>query len=172
MTKGYRKRFITINTDASHCDKTNAGGWAVWITTTDGRIKQYGAFKESCSGSDFAECGAIINALHILHKSFDGLKFDHVVFNTDSMAAIEVFTTEKAHKGFHKEFRRLFKEVMPLIIKKFELKSYRFKHCRAHTKEDNARSKVNDWCDKAARKSMREKRDSIKQNQRYNNMFR
>ena len=56
-------RGITINTDASFCPETKAGGWAVYIVCDDFKIQKSGKFRGTMKSALEAEMKAISNAV-------------------------------------------------------------------------------------------------------------
>ena len=149
---------VTINTDASFYYKNNlpfldrnVGGYAFWITCNVGRFKKWGYLKTTPYDSHAAEMMCIINALHFVHNHKEIWGISKVIVNTDSDYSIKCFT-EKYRKP--KQFRNL----------KIKFNDYRtknkypieFRAIKAHNTEDNsARSYVNDWVDKHAKKGAR-----------------
>lgn len=106
-----------------------------------------------------AELMAIANGLHMAKKITDNAMF---VFVTDSFQAINFIeraridnSTKLKRRG--KILFNLAKRILNDVPACCEL---RVNKVRAHTKGNDKRSYVNDLVDKAARKAMREKRNS------------
>ena len=135
----------TIVTDASFCPETNVGGWAAWVVCNDVREKQYGAFKDLCKSATEAEIKAAINGAFIAKRSFSQITRYHFV--TDCEAVIRYI--EKRNNQWW--------QIIEDIVGQSEVT---VKHVRAHKNTGSARSWVNGWCDKKARREMRKARDS------------
>jgi len=76
--------------------------------------------------------------------------------------SIDLFTTSTSHlRGENKEtwatLRKIYKEVCGNVI-------VTLRHVKAHTKVSDARSFVNRWCDKQAKKQLRESRKNENSN--------
>lgn len=156
---------VTINTDASWDPKLKIAGYAIWIVSDNFRVKVGGVFKDTCRNPHEAEIKAILNALYILGTKEDYIS--RIIFNTDSTNAIGVLTWDLPHikkylgrnnakhwKPFYKKLNRYKKKITGMPV-------YEFRHVRAHTGAENARSKVNEWCDKTAKAFLREERRRI-----------
>ena len=144
---------VTINTDASFSQEFKIGSYAFWIVCNSGRFLKSGSFREQVENPTLAEMKCIINALHCLKKQgWTGI--DKIIINTDSLNGIHIFKKDKNHilkyrikygKSLSHKFDQVTKE-LPLI---------EFRHVKAHTTTEKARSWVNDWCDKAAKELLR-----------------
>ena len=143
MTK---HKICTIVTDASFCAKTNVAGWACWVVYDGQREKRYGAFKGIVQHSGHAEIKAILNGLYIAKQLHDPQHY-HVV--SDCLNAMDNLKI-----GREKVWRRKMLEIIGES-------NITFKHVKAHTNVQDARSFVNRWCDEHAKKSMKEKRAEI-----------
>lgn len=150
---------VTINTDASV--KEIYGGYAFWIVCDAGKIQKAGKIKQivPVGGSTDAETMCIANAIYTLkHSRFTGIS--KIIINTDSKESI-AFLTNKARC---KSSSPLFNVVEECRFNMMELclrlgKSIRdvdslfeFRWVKAHNGKKDARSFVNDWCDKEAKK--------------------
>lgn len=112
------------------------------------------------------EMMCLANALHILEKSEhnDG-GISKIYINTDCKNMFKrIAANSQCHLGKH-----IFNTIsrMKKIRKdQAQNKFYELRHVKAHNGTKDARSYVNDWCDKEAGKWMRLQRQSIKlQNQ-------
>lgn len=128
----------TINTDASWCHQTSAAGGAVWISYEAGPYRTSFRFKQRPKDPSEAEYWTIINGLYLARK----LGHETILVNSDSMNAM----------------KRLKAEGGPLID------NVEFRHVKAHTKVRDARSYVNRWADREAKKIMRVWRAELKSN--------
>lgn len=136
--------YCTLNTDASV--KDNVGGYAIWITTDEGRIKRYGRFKVPVNDSNKAEIMAVINGIHIILQR--NIKPDYLIVNTDNRTCRAVINS-KLRPGSDDEFKKLAEHLIELCSKfPFVLA----KKIKGHTKYKTARHHVNRWCDEYARK--------------------
>lgn len=137
------KMYVTINTDASF--KDGVGGYAYWITTNSKRYTGHGKIQSKLTNSTQAEVCAIGYAIAFLISNNIQLDVDCFVFNTDSMNAR--YNIENGKGQFGSRVKRGVKK----LRKTYNASSY-FKHVRAHTGKNDARSYVNEWCDSKAKK--------------------
>lgn len=145
---------ITINTDASFCSKTKAAAFAFYIVGTGIKITGSGVFKADVKNSEVAETMAIGNAIHaLLAKDIKIDKVYYIIINTDCLTAINKLSTGKG-LGTHKKVRILKEK----LVKRYKPKRFEFRHVKAHNGAPDARSWVNDWCDREAKRHMRKER--------------
>lgn len=136
------KLSATVNTDASFCPRTNAGGWAAWISIDGGqKIKWHGKFHKRPKTSSEAELWAIFNGIHLAAAA----GVTDVLVQSDCKAALLHLERDTAQTRFMRS-----KLARPVTI--------RTKHVRAHTDTASPRTWVNDWCDRMAKNHMREQR--------------
>lgn len=113
------KQCVTIYTDASFCPTTKIGGWACWVKWGQNEgFKHYGTFKQHISGSNYAEMGAIANAI-FLTSTRVSLGGKTLVVVTDSATAktlIEMGTSKNA------ELRRMVKSIQQIVPSNCTLK--------------------------------------------------
>lgn len=146
----------TINTDASFNRDHRVGGYAFWAVSNAFRITKSGSFRAKCTDSTDCEIKCIINALMTVLHGCQGVT--KVIVNTDSMNAIHILTNDKPSQirwagGVKKnsKYRVAYHKVLhgaksrPVI---------EFRHVKAHSDNTDARSWVNDWCDREAKKAM------------------
>lgn len=145
---------VTINTDASYID--GFAGFAFWIVCDEFKVLKAGVLRKKVKRPEIAEFKCIINALHILFKN-DCKKVTKIIINTDCMNVIHCcegnLTAIKKYKLNVYEFPALtlkFKQIMK--DKNIEIE---FRHVKSHTGNTDARSYVNQWCDKEAKKYAR-----------------
>lgn len=133
----------TVNTDASWCPNTKAGGWAVWIAIDGGqRIKKSGTFHRKAKTSTEAELWAMLNGAWIAAQH--GART--LLMQGDCVAALTAL-----EQGVD-DAVRLLHASMPAPV------TLTTKHVKAHTHTNSARHWVNDWCDREAKKHMRKER--------------
>ena len=139
----------TVNCDASFCPHTKAAGWAVWIAVDGGvKHKQSGRFKHSPRTSNEAEFWAMLNGLWIAVHTYG---VTHALIQGDCRGALD------------KIMRR------PVVVRNICDKvdhavSIRTKWVKAHTTTSDARSWVNDWCDRQAKRHMESERRTKRKN--------
>lgn len=144
---------VTINTDASYYPQYKVGGYAIWITSDDGRLKYANGFKDMLASQHDAEFKSIINALHILKKT--KLTVSKLIINTDSQTVIDVVNGTPSKKGKPKYLKDNYNLFLNLI-KQMGINDVTLRHVKAHTHTKNARHWVNDWLDKQAKKAAKE----------------
>ena len=141
-------KFITITTDASFNHQHKVGGYAFRIVSDELRINHSGVFKSDLSNALEAELMCIANAIHTLVKS--GLKCNLVVINTDCQQGILHIKQNKI------ELAKAINELLGKLKESTECNKYFIKHVKAHTNSTKSRNLANGWCDKEAKKKMRE----------------
>lgn len=147
---------VTINTDASYCAKTEAGGYAFWIVCDLGRIKHSGMLKSTKQSED-AELKCLANAVVMLtNSSFNNGNIEYVYINSDCKSGMNKVGLKSENViGEHiaKSLKRLFKN-NPLA-RHTGKKRYQLRHVKAHSNKNDTRSYVNEWCDREAKKQMK-----------------
>ena len=141
----------TINTDASYSHRYRRGAWACWIRGDNVHIKKSGMFPQKLHSSFIAELLAFEKALQeinkIVPKEYRGATILYV--NSDSQFVIH--TLDGTVKSKSKKNRMVIKDIQHAT------KDYKViaRHVKAHTEDlTEARSWVNDWCDRAAKAEM------------------
>lgn len=141
----------TINSDASYSHKYKRGAWAYWIKNDDMNIKKSGMFEQRLHSSFVAELLAFEKALQeinkIVPKEYRGATILYV--NTDSQFVVH--TLDGTVKSKSSKNRMLIKSIQHAT------KDYKVipRHVKAHTEDlSEARSWINDWCDRAAKGEM------------------
>ena len=145
---------VTINTDASFCKDTKKGGYAFSIVSNTFKTKRSGVFKTECINPDDAEARCIVNAMKIAMTISGATR---IIVNTDSLNAIAILTA-KPNKYVS---TTKFEYIRQAYLKLFQPQSMRveFRHVKAHTGINDARSKVNEWCDQEAKKQLNKARN-------------
>ena len=150
---------ITINTDASFHPQKKVAGYAFTIVFDKSRLKGYGVFKKQQPKNAIdAELMCIGNALHTLYVQQELPTSTLLVINSDCIHAYKrVLFPRKQEDAIALSVAAILAKVMTRIAAggKVNATRYEFRHVKAHTKKKDARSKVNDWCDKAAKAQMR-----------------
>lgn len=153
---------FTINTDASHAPKVQVAAWACWIKSTHYKIQDSGLFPDPVPNSSVAEAMAIEQALLLLDMLIDSQPFLRaqrdgpgikLYINTDSMWTIQALTG-KIKRSKHVAVARRVRS----LAENYEIEA---RHVKAHTRGADARSWVNNWCDRAARKLVRQKVEEL-----------
>lgn len=132
----------TVITDASFCPDTKACGWAAWIAPDLGeRHRASGRFKDIAGDVNVAEVRAAINGITLAYRI--GARI--ILIQSDSVA---VASAIKKGKWGWAEARTLH----------FPDATVNYRHVKGHTNIQDARSFVNRWCDKEAKRHMKEMR--------------
>jgi hypothetical protein len=149
---------FTINTDASHHPETRVAAWACWIKSTHYKIQDAGLLPGVVPNSSVAEIMAVEQALRLLDYLIhsepflraqldgEGIK---LYINTDSLWTLQALNGN-VRRSKHVAIARRIRSLT-------EGYTIEVRHVKAHTKIRDARSWVNDWCDKAAKKIVRTK---------------
>jgi len=150
--------WVTINTDASFYASHKIGGYAIWISTQLGRIRQYSSFKGNVESSNDAEFKAIINALYLLKKQNWVITGVHI--NTDSQNVIDYISGKQTPKT---QTLKTNLDIFFNVLREMGVKHIKTKHVKSHNDKLTPRTWVNDWLDKHAKKAAKEKLNQIKQ---------
>lgn len=156
-----RKYSFTINTDASFDQKTKIAGWACWIKSTHYKLQDSGLFPDPVDNSSVAELLAIEQALirldtlindqeYLRHEMVNGIL---LYINTDSLFAIGAIMGRLRTP----KYLELAKRVESMT----DIYTIDARHVKAHTKAKNARSYVNEWCDRAAKRHVRQRMEQL-----------
>jgi ribonuclease HI len=147
---------VTINTDASFHQELKYGSYAFWAVCNEFKILKSGVFKTKCLSPDDAEARCIINALKVVLSANSNIT--KIIVNTDSLNAIALLKNDKKiilkyvrHKYHQFKHIRVAYSDIP-----FDKNRIEYRHVKAHAKASDARSYVNDWCDKEAKKQLRQ----------------
>jgi len=145
---------LTINTDASFCDKTQAAGWAFTIVTDGIKVAKHGSFKTKPVDSNQAELMAIGNALHYLVNMKDQIYVRWFYINTDSKDSITKIKTPRM--PLEAEVNFLWNECIAKIRSN---KNYFLSNVKSES--DEKRIKANKWCDYWAGREMKKQREEF-----------
>lgn len=139
-----RAKGVTINTDASF--KEGIGAYAFWIKCDHFTLKRSGYFRERVKDPTIAEAQCIANAIAAITDKAENLEFDYVVINTDSKGAISGI------KSGSKEIYKFINLLINQLKARVGCKKVSLRHVKAHSGKKDARSWVNDWCDKECKR--------------------
>lgn len=142
---------VTIIADASYCSQTGAAGYGWWTACERGKQGGGGAMKDKMCSSSAAEMMALVNALHISLRFNLVQGGDHILFQTDCMAAIDAF------HGKRQQLNKSERAAKKLIydLKRQNNLTYSFRHVKGHTNRKEARFVTNNLCDMRAKVGMR-----------------
>lgn len=144
-----RVNCITINTDASFNHSKKVGGYAFYIVCDLFKIQKSGKFKTNPVSAEEAEIMCIGNAIATLlaQKELPSCKW--LIINNDCKYGMQKIKSSKGKLAIsvHKLWQQL--------IHRLGSCKNKFRYVAAHTDKDDARSKVNEWCDREAKKWMR-----------------
>lgn len=150
---------VTINTDASFYEPLKIAAFAYWIKCDKGKLNKRGSFRDNVDNPQVAEFMAITNALHALsRKKWKDITL--IIINTDCLNIIHYLNGDQHKIRRYKIDTNLLSPIKEVYTK--YLKNYfnnikvQFRHVKAHTKTDDPRSFVNNWCDQAAKLSLGE----------------
>lgn len=151
--KNRRLNCITINTDASFNLRKKTGGYAFYIVCDLFKIQKGGMFKVNPDNPQDAEMKCMVNALHtlVVQKELPPVKL--IVINSDCLHSFTLIGRNKS--GVGKIIADTLRELRKKMAFDGILPEFEFRHVKAHSDIKDARSWVNDWCDKEAKKWMR-----------------
>ena len=155
---------ITINTDASFHPVHGVGGYAFYIVCDLFKIQKGGMFKVAPKNAQEAELMCMANALHTLLNTKELPSTRLIVINSDALYSFAKIGLKK--QGVGQVVAKFLKSVRFKMQDRNTLPEFSIRHVKAHVEIKDARSWVNDWCDKEAKKWMREavKQKTIKLN--------
>jgi len=154
---------LTINTDASFHPQLKYGAYAFWAICNDFKITKSDSFKTKCINPHDAEARCIINALKVVMSTQK--HFTRIIINTDSLNAIAILTNDNTHiRRYipdHMKHWKYLRNTYHLTVRNKNI-NIQFKHVKAHSGVNDARSFVNEWCDTEAKRNMWKKVNSLK----------
>lgn len=138
-----RQQYVTVFSDASHCPRTLAAGWAVWMKHgTPAQTERLSGALRDVTDSHKAEVFALEQALDHIEASVD-VTGKIVVIESDCKGALRQIE-ERANRLAERGARFV-----------------KMKWVKGHQGVKCARSSVNTWCDREAKRNMRSLRDNI-----------
>lgn len=115
--------------------------------------------KTPVESSHAAEMLAVCNSMFAALKFGLVVEGDHILMQTDCMAAIRAFENmRQTKKPQEKEALRYFRE-----LRKERNLTVSFRHVKGHTTRTEARYVTNNLCDQRAKEGMRRARRALKQ---------
>lgn len=141
---------ITINTDASFNHVKKVGGYAFYIVCDLFKIQKSGMFKACPKNAMEAEMMCMANALHTLLAQKELPPTKWIIINSDCLYSFPKITRKSEDK-----IGRKVAEMLRGVRQRMSMPQYEFRHVKAHNGTPDARSWVNNWCDKEAKKWMR-----------------
>lgn len=147
---------ITVNTDASFNPQHKIGGYAFYIVCDLFKIQKGGMFKVQPKTAMEAEMMCMANALYTLLSQKELPTTKWVIINSDCLFSFERIK-RKSQDAIGKQVSEMLRKVrLKTSYKGVIMPKFEFRHVKAHNGTPDARSYVNDWCDKEAKKWMRQ----------------
>lgn len=145
-----KRPIITLFTDMGMWPKEKIATWAYYAYIgSKTRVEGGGRLKEYPTGTDFGELRSGVNAIHSLKNHLGTLKGYHIVWQTDSLGAINHFKAGK-----------LLEVRVAIELLQSEGGSLSCKHVKGHVDKDHpdytGRNWVNNYVDELCRKYKRE----------------
>lgn len=138
---------VTLITDASWCPGSRVGGWASWARGNGAKMAMSGQLRGIAHSSTEAEMMALVNGLHVTVQGFRLMAGDRVLVQSDCVPALEQLALDHgAYEGVRKAWHSLV-QARGLLVE--------YRHVRGHEGGHSARSWVNEWADREAKKHMR-----------------
>lgn len=143
----------TVITDASFCSDTNAAGWAAWIRVDFHAepVRLSGPFRTNPETSGEAEIWAAVNGIFAAARHGATV----VLVQSDNLGVVEGINghSKKYAKWWNAALKRAFSGPDAPAVPHLHAR-----HVKGHSKNSDARSWVNRWCDRKSRAAMRERR--------------
>lgn len=147
MNEENKCRYLTINTDASFFPNEKVGGYAFYIVCDFFKIKKSGVLKNPINSGE-AERQSIANALYTLVYGCEKFEVDSIILNTDFKAIIKEVKNPR-------DTVVLITNLIEKLKKKTKATNFEIRHVKAHSGISDARSFVNEWCDREAKNEAR-----------------
>ncbi|CAB4151310.1 RNase_H_like domain containing protein [uncultured Caudovirales phage] len=142
---------MTIATDGSVSYDRTCASWACYILTPDNAVHFGGVLPVSVGYNPLvAEMMAVANALYRLEAMVADLSECDVIIYTD---CLDVITVPRRIRGAHASKMEIVKSYQHILDK---LGHYEFKWVRGHTELQTRPHVMNRWCDRYARRLLRE----------------
>lgn len=152
---------VTIIVDASYCSSSRAAGFGYWIASERGKMGGGGSMRIPVENSTAAEMLAVCNSLHVARNSDLIQPGDHILIQTDCVAAIEGLKTD-FHRQLKVEQEKEARRFLMRFRREHQL-TLSFRHVKGHSGRREARYVTNHLCDKRAKAGMRKAREMMKE---------
>lgn len=145
---------VTIFTDASYSETYKRGAWATAMRADDLDVRTSAKIKTVVDDNNLCELMAIANALTVL-KRHKKLQDCRVIIWTDSASAIKHIHTDRGFNFYQTVIRYIRTQLA-------QTQGYKLRHIQAHRFNENHKEyskpkyHMNNWCDTAARKHLKE----------------
>lgn len=146
---------ITVNTDASFNHQHKVGGYAFYIVCDLFKIQKGGKFKNKVNSSEDAELMCIGNALATLLAQKELPKCKWLIINSDCKFGMDRLKRANGKNKIADPLAYQISVIRNKLITRLGSTKNKYRHVKAHTDKDDARSWVNDWCDKEAKRWMK-----------------
>jgi Ribonuclease HI len=137
------------------------GGYAFYIICDLFKIQKGGMFKVQPTNSMDAELMCMANALYTLLIQSELPSTKWIVINSDCKYSFDLITLKSKNLIGRKVARILKKLRVRMAVRESVMPKFEFRHVKAHNGTPDARSYINDWCDKEAKKLMRQSCNEI-----------
>lgn len=138
ITRPLRK--ATVITDASYCQDSLAGGWAAWVKLDGGGSVKRGGILPQPASSTEAEVMAAANGCYLAAR--EGAT--HILLQSDCMAVIHLVHGQTRSESLLRIWRSF------LAYEAMQGVQITARHVKGHGRIHDARTWVNDWCDRHA----------------------
>lgn len=142
---------LTINTDASFYANEKIGGYAFYIICDSFKIQKGGYFKARPQTPTEAEMMCMANAIATLLAQKELPLTKLIVINSDALHSFEKIGKHKKD-AIGKKVACLLSDLRKRMSYRNRYPKFEFRHVKAHNGTPDARSYVNDWCDREAKK--------------------
>ncbi len=153
-TESPSNKRATVITDASYDHRFKVGGWAAWIRCDgdSGGLRRSGPLKEKVPSSTNAEVRAALNGVWLARNTFGAT---HILLQSDCMTVIQLSLGQVKAVDLCALWAAAFeREDMAGV-------QITARHVKGHGPITNARTHVNDWCDRYARSHMEKERARV-----------
>jgi ribonuclease HI len=156
---------VTIATDISCDPESEISTWACYIKHSKGVIKKVGEFKQFNKNTALAETYALVNALTIARSNIEDWSESEVTIYNEIDYALKPVRTKAGNIRLRDKDRSdAIQEIaIPILSQaiKWEKKDVKA-HYRYWRESGEEKYIINRWCDKEARREMKEIREKRK----------
>ena len=153
-------KYITIFADASFDHVTKAAGISMWARDAVNFHRASKALTFPVDDAAQAESIALGTAITIALRVFTHQPGDRLSIQSDCLHALDLFAMKSQRKKPWPGIEAAIRGNVFESIQRYGL-TLCPKHVKGHSGNGNPRSAVNDWCDKEARRQMRNARREL-----------
>jgi ribonuclease HI len=141
---------ITLFTDASHCPESRTATYAVWAKANGRTVRHCGVLEGRIHSAGHAEVRALANGIFVAVRLLQPEAGSRIIAQSDCQETLNALAGSIKRHG---EVRRYVANLLSSAGVAIE-----YRHVKGHRGTATPRNAVNTWCDRAARRLLRESR--------------